>query len=104
MNQQTLFPIARNSDPETSHVAAEDIKPSLGKLKRAMLDSAKLAIGPKTARELAEESRRRVDKNTDVESFRKRARELARDGLLVECGVRCCSVTGKPAQTFRSVK
>ena len=91
------LPLFRQSDPPTSVLAAEGIAPKLGTLRAAMLAAFK-AHGQATAREAAEACA--VEHGGEVESYRKRAKELVRAGLLVEVGERACYITDKLATVY----
>lgn len=82
--------IARDSDPVTSHKAARQIAGAIGGKQRQFLDRLAAIGQPSTANEVAD----------GVESIRKRARELVRDGHLVSTGSRPCRKTGHEAETF----
>lgn len=88
--------LARRSDPATSKAAAVNIAPRLGTFKRKLWEMADGT--PRTARELAELAV--VKHGGEVETFRKRARELVREGFLVEAAVRACVHTGEKATTY----
>ena len=90
---------SRGGDPQTSREAEKSI--SLGPLAAATLRAADST--PRTAREIAE---RAVESSAgQVESHRKRVRELARLGLLVATGQpRPCGHTGKRAETYRAAR
>jgi hypothetical protein len=87
------FDLARTTDTQTSHDAAFDVS---GKLTgyRAIFIERLHDLGAATSNEIAGGN----------ESIRKRARECARLGLIVECGVRACSVTGKMATVWKVAK
>jgi hypothetical protein len=93
MTQYELFPDdrytpARASDPPTSHAGAAHIEPKLNDLQREFM--RRLGVGGKTANEVAR----------GQESIRKRAKELVRQGVLVELEPRRCGVTGKVATVY----
>ena len=99
MNQLSLFDdapqIARASDPPTSKIAAEDVKPKLSGLREAfVLALADLGGGPATAREVGERAKE-MGLHGEVESVRKRAAELERAGLIDFTELKRCSHTGK---------
>lgn len=107
MNYRTLFdtetiepPIARASDPQTSHDAAAETKLNLKKHKAYCVSVMQGKLGPRTAQEIAAEAANRF--GGIPETYRKRPHELVCDGLFEECGFRKCTVTGKNAQTFRA--
>lgn len=80
---QLLF---RFTDPETSRLGAEGVVGKLVGYRANFIERLK-ELGQATANEVA----------AGNESIRKRARECERMGLIRECGVRACSVTGKQA-------
>ena len=89
---------SRLTDPATSAAAEEHIHRKIGKLHKAVLAVAD-AI-PRTARELAE---RACPPGAEVESYRKRVRELADRGLLWEVGAKRCLHTGRMAASYCGV-
>lgn len=106
MNQLSLFDdsmpevLARQSDPPTSKAAAEDIRPSIGKLQAAFLAALKDLGGARTAREIAERARE-LGLHREPESIRKRASELEDMRMIQVVEVRRCSITNKVAETWR---
>ena len=105
MTQLSLFDdgpqLARQDDPPTSKQAAEEIRPSIGKLQAAFLAALKdLGGGPATAREVAERAKE-MGLHREPESIRKRASELEDMRLIQVVEVRRCSVTNKVAETWR---
>lgn len=97
MQQQTLFtdtPRARNTDPGTSHLAAERIKASgaLGKQQQAVLEAVRQWPG-KTAVELAHLA------NIDRYAVSRRTAELS--PVHIRRGPpRNCTVNGRPQTTW----
>ena len=106
MNQLTLFepaaPIARRSDPATSHIASKDIEPKLNGAQSSMRIMIDRSTAPRTAQELAFECARLF--GGMAETYRKRAHELVLLNLAAECEPRRCEITGKTATTFWRVK
>ena len=109
MSQLELFgdaifeKLAREDDPPTSKAAAEDIRPSIGRLQSAFLQAlADLGGGPCTAREVAERAVA-MGLHKEAESVRKRTAELERQHLIVLAGLQRCSVTGKLAEGWRII-
>ena len=105
MTQLSLFDdgpqLARQSDPLTSRMAAEEIKPKVSQLQQAFLAALKdLGGGPATAREVAERAKE-MGLHREPESIRKRASELEDMRLIQVVEVRRCSVTNKVAETWR---
>lgn len=82
MTQVALFPMARTSDPQTSHAAAEVIRPDLSELQSKVLAAFK-RHGPMTARKAE-----RLPEFADYgfSTIRKRISELHRAGHLKEHG------------------
>jgi len=104
MNQLTLFSddgpqLARQSDPVTSRVAAEEVQPKVKQLQRAFIKALKDLKHPSTAREIGERAKQ-IGLHAESESVRKRAKELERLGAIKSFGSRKCLVTGKPAQVW----
>jgi len=99
MSSQDLFSwaAARSSDPETSQLAAEHIKPSLTRLRRMFLQSL-VELGQSTANEAAWHA---TGDHTLRESIRKRAAELVKSGEIEIVGKRQCKVTGVAANVYR---
>lgn len=107
MNQLTLFgdepTLARASDPVTSHVAAEEVKPRISQLQSAFLQALDdLGGGPATAREIAERAKE-MGLVRETESVRKRSAELERLNLIRVVDVRRCAYTNKLAESFKLV-
>lgn len=105
MNQPNLFSLARNSDPETSHIAAEAIKQKLGTLQKGMLDAIRDA-NSKGVEPTSEEAARIacLANGGSKDSYRKRVGELERMGYIVHTGKKRCPVTRHQARTFKAVK
>jgi hypothetical protein len=108
MTQLSLFDIAdepaiaRKSDPVTSHAAATEIRPILGKLQAAFLAALKDLGGTRTAREIGERAKE-MGLVRETESVRKRSAELERLNLIRVVDVRRCEYTNKLAETFKLV-
>jgi len=102
MNQLTLFDtpakISRRSDPITSQKSAAETERRINTFQRFVLQAIKNAAKPITANEAAREAAKEYVAN--IETFRKRVREMVRMDLVVECEYRKCEVTGKSAMTF----
>lgn len=105
MTQLSLFDvgdepaIARASDPATSHAAAKEIRPCVGKLQAAFLAALKDIGKPATAREVGERAKA-MGLVVEAESVRKRSAELERMRMVKMVGVQRCTVTGKLAEGF----
>jgi hypothetical protein len=108
MTQLSLFDIAdepaiaRKSDPVTSHAAAAEIRPILGKLQAAFLAALRDLGGTRTAREIAERARE-MGLHGEVESIRKRSGELEVMRLIRVVGVRRCEYTNRVAEVWELV-
>jgi len=108
MTQLSLFDIAdepaiaRKSDPVTSHAAAAEIRPILGKLQAAFLAALKDMGGTRTAREIAERARA-MGLHGEVESIRKRSGELEEMRFIRVVGVRRCEYTNRVAEVWELV-
>lgn len=109
MRQKTFFdeaervavaPIARRSDPVTSHKAASETETRINTLQFFVFDSIRKATRPLTSNEAAIDAAKQYV--AAIETFRKRVRELVRLDLLEEAGERRCEITGKSAMTFRA--
>jgi len=102
MNQLTLFDtpakLSRRSDPITSQKSAAETERRINTFQWFVLQAIKSASKPITANEAAHEAAKEYVAN--IETFRKRVRELVRMDLVVECEDRKCEVTGKLAMTF----
>ena len=92
------MPIARTSDPLTSHLAAAETAPKVYRLQRQFADMVAESAFPVTASEAAERAAQVY--GGLAETYRKRAAECVRLGLLKVVGVRVCSVTGKKATVY----
>ena len=86
---------ARATDPPTSHEAADDIEPKLGKLAERMLHQF---LQPRTANEAAELCVSKYPDNTNLESYRKRRGDLGK--LIEKVCTKTCEVTGHKADAF----
>mgnify|MGYP001208929222 CR=1 FL=1 len=85
-----LEPLARTTDPITSHVAAVDASAKLGGWKAEFVARLRQRGLPSTANEVA----------SGNESIRKRAGELERNGLIAAVGIKTCERTGKLATIY----
>jgi len=92
--------LSRKSDPITSQKSAVETELRINTLQGFFLQAIKDASKPITANEAAHEAAKQYVAN--IETFRKRVRELVRLDLVVECEDRKCEVTGKSAMTFRA--
>ena len=92
--------ISRKSDPITSQKSAVETELRINTLQNFVFQAIKDAPKPITANEAAQEAAKQYVAN--IETFRKRVRELVRMDLVKECGDRKCEVTGKSAMTFRA--
>jgi hypothetical protein len=108
MNQKTLFDVGpaehkrtRDVDPDTSHMAAAQVARKSRALHDAMIDSLRLSGHAMTAQEMAADCQLRC--GGLAESYRKRCHELVNEGLIKQCGVRVCAITGASANTYRRV-
>ena len=109
MNQGTLFDderpakIARDSDPETSHTAAAELLPKLGRLEARLLSAFKK--WPKTAREAAEDASRLFNclsgEHTETDTYRKRYTGLLKKDRIESAGTKVCRVTGKTVTAYK---
>ncbi|MEQ8767174.1 MAG: winged helix-turn-helix domain-containing protein [Planctomycetota bacterium] len=92
------LPLARQTDPATSHEAAAAIRPQLGALQTRVL--ALIHAHPdRTATELAG-----LAFEADPRRVNRRISELLRDGRAEVSGTRPCDVTGRSAQTYRAAR
>jgi predicted transcriptional regulator len=87
-------PLARNTDPVESHLAARDIKPKLAAIHRWVLDLVRQHPGL-TAAELAQ-----AVGVGDVRKINRRLPELELMGLVRRLAQRACSVSGKLARPW----
>ncbi len=91
-------PMVRKTDPNTSHQAAEAMRPDLGKIHKLVIDVFR-NVGQMSAREA---ERRPEFEGYGFSTIRKRISELASDtmGVLEKCGEE--SRTGRtPATVYR---
>ena len=104
MNQLNLFDdgtqLARQTDPVTSRMAAEEVRPKIGQLQQAFLAALANLNRPSTAREIGERAKE-LGLVREPESVRKRSAELERMRLIRVVEVRRCSVTNKMAESWR---
>ena len=102
-------PIARASDPEPSHVAAEQIKSGLSSLQALFVSVLRQTNRPKTAHEVAAQAiamgpSDRIEAIMQRrETLRKRAGELVALGWIRIAGQRRCEVTGNVASVYEVV-
>ena len=94
--KRTKIPMARSSDPVTSHESAESI--DLKATKAALLDGFDF-YGTKgaTAREAAAAG---AERHMDMESVRKRYTNLLAEGKIEARGKRKCLISGKTATVY----
>lgn len=90
--------LSRRADPITSQKSAAETAKRLGPLKESFLLGLRF-LKEATANEVATDCVLQCGGIT--ESYRKRAKDLIRDGLIEECGERACKVTGKTATTYK---
>ena len=111
MTQGTLFDderpakIARDSDPETSHTAAAELLPKLGRLEARLLSAFRMFNGaPATAREAAEFAYRHhrcePGEHTEADTYRKRYTGLLKKDRIEAAGTKVCRVTGKNVTAY----
>lgn len=91
-------PMARTTDPEPSHAAADVVRPHLGKIQQEVL-AAYALHGPMSARQA---ERLPEFSNYGFSTIRKRISELHREGYLVECGTDTDGRT--PCAVYRRVE
>ena len=97
MKQLPLFsPMARNTDPATSHQSAAVVQPELGKIQKLVLEAFQ-DCGPMTARTCERLNRFH---EYGFSTIRKRISELAKGGLLIADGVD--STRRAPATIYRA--
>jgi hypothetical protein len=91
-------PLARSSDPLSSHLAAAEVTRSgrRGAQKRALLSWLRGRTTAMTSAEIA------VAAEMDRYAVARRLPDLERDGLVVRCGMRECGATGRPSVTWRA--
>jgi hypothetical protein len=90
---------ARNTDPATSHIAAEEVSQKLSHCQRTFVAALAALGSPATAYEIATAANAR-DPSSSVETYRKRATECVRAERIKDYGRRECRVTGKQATTY----
>lgn len=100
-------PLARSTDPETSQKAAEEMIGRLKGVQQRVYETAAAYFPPGrqfTANKLATfcVSRFRNEK-TKHETYRKRVREIERQGLFMESGVMWCDYGDQEATAFEVV-
>lgn len=93
-------PIARHNDPETSQLAAVQAEKNLTLQQTQM----RIALAtPMTANEAAKWCSEKLPQPIVLETYRKRAGELARKGKARIVGRRRCLVTGTFASVYEAV-
>lgn len=112
--QRTLFPsdraffskpspkLARDTDPETSQLSAAETEREIGDCHATVL----IAIGgqpPMTARQIGQECHR-LNPAHEPDTYRKRMKELIRDGRIEVCGTVFDETTRRTVQLYRRVK
>lgn len=90
-------PLARPTDPDTSHEAAVEVAGKLSELQLKVVEIV-ARFGPLTASEIGAKAHELY--GTNAETARKRCRECVRHNRLVEGDPRPCRVTGKNATTY----
>jgi hypothetical protein len=98
MSQLSFFDqcvIARTSDPLTSKLAAENVKPKLSGRRAEFVACLKEIGRPATAQEIAFMADPKIR-----ESVRKRAKECVSMGHVVEIGTKMCDVTGETVTAY----
>jgi hypothetical protein len=94
------MPLARNSDPATSHQAADESPiRHLAELAYAALKTLQVLHGDATAVEAAEYAA--SVHYCRAESVRKRFAALEDEGRVMKIATRRCRVTGRSAATYR---
>lgn len=102
-------PIARASDPEPSHVAADQVSSGLSDIKVAFVLTLQQSNTGMTASEVAAaaipiEPGQAAVSMCRRETMRKRASELVRSGWIRVIGQRACGITGKLATVYEVAK
>ncbi len=90
-------PIAANADPASSHIAAREITESglRGRQKREVLEALRACGMQRTSAEVA------YDSKLDRHMVARRLPDLREDGLVEQCEMHTCGVTGRKAVTWR---
>lgn len=91
----TAFPRARRSDPATSHVAAESMRPAIGEQHSRILHALKYG-GGKTIHELPDFVR-----GLDAVQIARRMSELEARALVVRTNETRPSPSGRPCTVWR---
>jgi hypothetical protein len=104
MTRQLTFddqpaPLARRHDPATSHQAAAEVQPQLGRAQWLLVDGFRRLGRASTAAEAAAKAHE-IDPTKSTETYRKRTAECVRLKYLRVAGTRKCSITGKNATTY----
>lgn len=92
-------PIVRQSDPQTSQLAAAKIQADLPRSHFLFMCVLREAVAPLTANEVGDIAAKTYTE-VRAETIRKRARELEVDGLIKVAGERKCNITGYMALTY----
>lgn len=101
VNQSKPEPLARRSDPPTSHDAAADIQAKLSGCKAQFVAALQRLGEPSTAHEIAAAAESSASSPAMRETYRKRAAELVKAGAILTSGERACKITGKTATVYK---
>ncbi len=91
-------PIARTSDPVTSHMGASHVTSKLTETQARFVAILRRCNRPMTAEEVADEPEH-MDASARI-TLRKRAKECLDKGAIVVVGRRKCRITGNAARVF----
>lgn len=96
---RNLAPIARHTDPQTSHLAAQAITASgvRDSQKRELLAWMRRDGATRTSMEIA------IHGNFDRYTVARRLPDLRRDGFVRQCEQKICTITGRPACGWRAL-
>ncbi len=95
-------PRSRNSDPESSSLAADSVAGSQQQSEcRAILEALRTGYAPRTYRELHRIVKHRIPEPAEVN---RRLDDLRKAGLVRTCERRACRVSGRLAQTWEAIR
>jgi hypothetical protein len=100
-------PIARETDPNPSHVAAAQVRCGLSQMQATFVGILRASTNPMTAAEVAAAAFPDLDEPHAMckrETLRKRASELVKRGWIRIVGERACAVNGNVASVYEVVQ
>lgn len=104
MNAQLQMPLSRSTDPLSSHIAADSIRPHIESQEETVMKVLGAHPGF-TSRELAQRLRIQTGGNEEKhhQIFHRRLPGLRTKGKVVNGQMRTCRVSGRLSQTWEAV-